>query len=213
MLRSTGEGHPLTAMSKYEAVTGVLREQKCSQGGTRGSLCSQTPEPAAPRHSSSKKAQQVSRSRAPRTLVGQVSGASRTSSPPCTLLPPHMGRGRGWAEPFPPIERGSRVFCPDQAAPGFGSLRRLPPASVVPLRSAHADFLSSLPRGTWAAVAPLPLSSDNWARSARKPPSPLTKPLHPVSGLDGGYFQLRNGLIGTLATVQQDLRAAVSQQR
>lgn len=45
MLRSIGEGHPLTAMSKYEAVMGVLREQKGSQGGTGGSLCLPPPAP------------------------------------------------------------------------------------------------------------------------------------------------------------------------
>lgn len=38
VLRSVGDEHPLIVMSTYEAVMGVLREQKGSRGSTGGSL-------------------------------------------------------------------------------------------------------------------------------------------------------------------------------
>lgn len=145
---------------------------------------------------------------------GPLTPASLACSPHRALPPPRTSRGRKWWEWFPP-NHGNRF--PRCSAWTKCLLLWNPAASPASFGCSIAcEHMLTFSALCLAALGLLLLHYGlvwQWATGARKPPSLLMQLFHSVSGLDGGFFHLRTGLIGTLATVQPDLWAAASQQQ
>lgn len=126
--------------------------------------------------------------------------------------PPPRPAGKGLSG-FPPPRVVGTEFPGGLPGPGASQVRKPAACPRLFVRCPHTRTLAVL-----ALVAlgllPLPLglrlTTGQESEAGRLPR--LVQLFHPVSGVDGGYFQFRNGLMGTLATVQQDLPAAASRQ-